>query len=318
MIIAPHITSEFAYFNALFIQPTPWCARNCNGCYVKGFEEVQGVTESEDTLIGDLISEIGGRIRVNQVTLAIDKKPNDKIRSYAMDTIVSNFLERIGYSEEQGHKIEFHATVHTLNDLLEYPHFWDSPHQKLDMLSISHLNVQDYIPELRTYVAPHINWNLTVDPTINMDKIKSTFQKIASTVDSVYLVLHKPNLGHFFDEQAFVVHQDFIRFIRTMPEEIRNKVHIDGCIQDSKHFLDTGYGCSSNVSRFQVWPNGSVTGCAYNQNRVTGPATNLDELFKNFVTAKKTYEFDKCKIPNHIDPKHPRVYARQNYLEIID
>lgn len=329
MISAPYITQQMSAFNALFIQPTPWCARNCNGCYVKGFEKLQGISDSNFVLMGDIISEIGRSIQVNQVTFALDKKPVPAYTSgpmsvnspaTQMQALADYFMGRLQTCESD---TEFHMTVHTVSDLHEYGfhHRTYSYPKKLHMLSISHINEKDVstFTYIRETIAQSINWNLTIDPSVNLKHIKSTFHHVAMHVDTIYLVLHKPSTGKLFDPEAFEMHQDFVRFIKTLPDYIQKKVHIDGCIHDSYKFIRTGYGCSSNVSRFQVWPDGSVTGCAYNQNRVTPPAETMHDLHYNFWLASKKYEFDKCKIPNHLEPKHPRVTSRhKHYLEIIE
>lgn len=335
LVAVPQITSAFTHINALFIQPTTWCARNCNGCYVKGFANNNIKSHSNISLFKQIFyalninhetlgRELTHPLYVNQVTLALDQMPVDRAVRQVMKDLFYNFLE------SKAHSIggEFHATVHTVNDLLEYMkdstnklmpiHEWRI---QLDMLSISHINIIDqlYLEQIRKFIAPAINWNLTVDPSVDMEKIKKSFSDIVEWVDSVYLVLHKPNTGHFFDEKTFLIHQDFLKFIKTLPQKVQDKVTIDGCLSDSRRFLSTGYGCSSNISRFQVWPDGSVTGCAYNQNRITPPATDITSFLKNIHEASKVYEFDKCKIPTHLDPKNTYVQQRINHhLEIIE
>lgn len=345
LVAVPQINHHFAHVNALFLQPTPWCARNCNGCYVKGFENLTGVKDSQIVLFQDILkvinrsqkedtsSPVTATLLANQVTFALDRRPA-KDPGVRMDNshMVNHTKRRVmlelfqGFLEAKIHSTggEFHATVHTLSDLNDYlvdMGGWPFTTLPLDMISISHINELEgqMLDEVRKRVAPLINWNLTVDPVVNMDKIKHSFRTVAEHVDSIYLVLHKPNTGQYFDPVAFEVHQDFIKFIRSQPQSVQDKVHVDGCISDSRKFLSTGYGCSSNVSRFQVWPDGSVTGCAYNQNRVTPTAENLSELLKNLTQASKVYEFDRCKIPVHLDPQNKNVLKRtRHYLEIIE
>jgi hypothetical protein len=345
LVAVPQINPHFAHVNALFLQPTPWCSRNCNGCYVKGFEDINGVKVSQAQLFKDILkvinrvspegnSPVTTTLLANQVTFALDRRPVDS-NSVHMDNshlvvrnkrdIMMDLFREFIEAKRVSTGGEFHVTVHTLSDLMEYWLYglvrWPYTSLPLDMISISHINHGEVlaIDKLRTHIAPLVNWNLTIDPVMNMDTIKKTFPIIAEHIDSIYLVLHKPSTGQRFNPEAFEAHQDFLRFIRTQPQSIQDKVHVDGCITDSRKFLATGYGCSSNVSRFQVWPDGSVTGCAYNQNRVTPGADNLTELLKNLTQASKVYEFDRCKIPVHLDPQNGNVRKRSNhYLEIIE
>jgi hypothetical protein len=331
LVTVPYITPTFAHINTLFLQPTPWCARNCNGCYVKGFEQLQEIKTCNQSLFIEILNNINRKnndtlLRANQVTLAVDKMPQgrtpvDRERRHIMMRVFNKFLE----ANRNSIGGQFHITVHTIFDLVEYVQLSGESSTlldpcQLDMLSISHLLLND-IPSIAACkkLAKDINWNLTIDPSLNIDKIKQTFEQIAEAVDYVYLVLHKPNTGQFFDPNSFLLHQDFLRFTRTLPEHIQKKITIDGCITDSRTFLTTGFGCSSNVSRFQVWPDGSVTGCAYNQNRITNSAQAMSDLLENIYQVSKKYEFDKCKIPVHLEPKNKYVKRRTySFLEIIE
>jgi hypothetical protein len=342
LVAVPQINPYFAHVNALFLQPTPWCSRNCNGCYVKGFENINKVTTSQAELFKDILkiinrvsSEEGSSVPAllaNQVTFALDRRPIDS-KSVYMDNRQDITRQQRNTMMDLFHAFieakrmsiggEFHITVHTLGDLKEYLWMdfdWPYTSLKIDMLSISHISEEtSELNALRKYFTKSINWNLTVDPIMNMNTIKKTFPIIAEHVDSIYLVLHKPNTGQYLNLKALEVHQDFLRFIRTQPQKIQDKVYIDGCVVDSHRFLTTGYGCSSNVSRFQVWPDGSVTGCAYNQNKITPSATNIDELLKNLTQASKVYEFDQCKIPVHLDPNNKNIKKRSvSFLEIFE
>lgn len=331
LVAATHITRYYAYVNALFIQPTEHCARNCNGCYVKGFvSEGEGHRELIPNLVLEHVNVPNGTIRANQVTIALDKKPDDAAAynsaAYSMQLVWHNALA----VKDQWIGGELHFTAHTIGDFLSYvvppprlyesfPIYWDQLH-KIDMLSVSHLDASSVamLQQLRENYKFGINWNLTVDPSVNLEKIKNSVEVIAPHVDTIYLVLHKPSTGMKFDPETFIAHQNFLSYIKTLPEAIQKKVHVDGCISDSKKFLDTGYGCSSNVSRFQVWPDGSVTGCAYNQKRLTGRAGDASEVLQNILTVSKLYEFDTCKIPELIDSKHPAIVAKKHkYLEIL-
>jgi hypothetical protein len=335
LVAAPYISPERVWVNALFLQPTHWCAKNCKGCYVKGFEQNEGVEETRTVWI-DLMKALNRNdphplLLANQITMAFDTLPTDKQQQYEMKMIGNEFLRM--RTDRPG---EYHATANSVEDFLDYFNSsWKScitgnlqrvslNNEKkdmhlLDVLSFSNIQLNDIstFPGFRTWVTPHINWNLTIFPGTNLDKIKAHFMKVQPHVDSIYLVLHKPATGKNLDSSSWAAHLDMRLWVKTLPEEIRKKVNTDGCAHDTQKFLDTGYGCSSNVSRFQVWPDGSVSGCAYQQKRITPPAKDLQGLLQNFYTASKVYEFDGCKIPNIVDPNSPRV-NHNNHLQIID
>jgi hypothetical protein len=342
-VAVPHITPTSFAVNALFLQPTTLCARNCNGCYVKGFEKNENFTTDSRTnaqlsVFEDLLNKINrdSRYLVNQLTLAVDTLPSienqlqNEFDFYHLLVVYLHFLGASRANRTSSLEAEFHITVHTVKDLLAYINFTvdktrNNIKYPLDMVSISHLNPTDglAVDTIRTYFSQNnkpvdINWNLTVDPSINIQKIMDTFEETARLVDSVYLVLHKPSTGSHLQEKAYTDWVRFAEYIKTLDPSIQKKVHLDGCISDAKRFISTGFGCSSNTSRFQIWPDLSVTGCAYNQNRITSATTTFDGLVENIYKASKQYEFSSCKIPDRVDSKADRVVARKSYLEILD
>lgn len=346
LVAAPHIGPNKAFINALFVQPTTFCGLNCNGCYVKGFEKQNNFSDSGRSVAGywwnfftflnrkEGLSTGIGTLNCNQITFALDSFSNNENYNLDLISIAQAFFSmkpKLLTSINLVDGCEYHATTHNIGTFLGYINNRSIKgqvlaHQNkiLDMLSISSIFPDElyHIEHMRSFVES-INWNLTIDPKVNLDKVKGYFKEVATGVDTIYLVLHKPSTGQRFDPEAFEAHQDFIKFIRTMPIDIQKKVTIDGCVSDSKRFLDAGYGCSSNVSRFQVWPDGSVSGCPYSQTRVTGPTSfnNSNEFFNgilmNIYQASKVYEFNKCKIPSHLDPNNPRVNPK-HHLEIIE
>ncbi len=336
LVSVPYITPTEARINALFIQPSGWCARECFGCYTKGFTK----EDLDPFLLTGFINSLvnpESKVSINQLTIAIDKLPADFNKASFMYSIFNAAINI-------RNKVENHITVHTVGDFLEYRQnqtvisnylwgfdteasidkkFFNGPKDWpwFKVVSISHINPSDifYLKRFRKFVTNHINWNLTIDPTVNLEKIKESFSTVAQEVDSIYLVLHKPSTGYRYNLEVLEKHQDFIRFIRTQSLDIQKKVNIDGCIKDSKKFLSTGYGCSSNISRFQIWPDGSVTGCPYNQTRITPPAFTIEGIIKNIYQASRHYEFNSCRIPEHLDPTNKRILLRDKpYLEIID
>jgi hypothetical protein len=96
--------------------------------------------------------------------------------------------------------------------------------------------------------------------------------------------------------------QNDISYIQTMlgrlPEHVRSKTNVDGCLEDTIRFSRTGFGCSSNVSRLQIWPDGSVSGCPYAFNGSTPPGLSLEDLLANIRAARETYDFDRCHLPD--------------------
>ncbi len=86
--------------------------------------------------------------------------------------------------------------------------------------------------------------------------------------------------------------------MERLPTNVRNKVSVDGCLQDTIKYTKTGFGCSSNVSRVQVWPDGSVTGCPYAFSSDGPIGKTAEDILDNIISARKQYDFkQKCHLP---------------------
>lgn len=325
-VAIPYITPTEAHVNALLIQPTGWCARSCTGCYTKHFEN-QDKFSAYPSLWINIFRAAGqgdegfNKLSTNQITFALDKLSIDSYKYQIMLDLAYGYF--FYASKDRTTQTEFHATVHTIDDLLGYTSGLKTNKFNLEMLSISHLT-EASIYNLKTLdilsSKTKINWNLTVDPTINLQKIKDSFIGVASAVDSIYLVLHKPCTGNYYPAESIAAYKDFQAFISRQYPEIQRKVIFDTCITDSEKFLSTGFGCSAGVNKFHIWPDGSVTGCPYNQRRLTPGASTVEEVIKNIYQVNQIYrEFDSCKIPNHLDNNNPWVVQRHKpYLQILD
>lgn len=295
-VAAPHITNQITMGNALFWQPTPWCARSCPGCYTKEIDSNKGI------FINTLLRELSAKKEnfvFNQMTMAVDKLPkaeaadNHFHQRVVMKMALEYFLRLSRASEVAD---EFHITVHTLQDLLDYDfanNTWN-----LDVISISELTLESAIEAKKN--IKHLNWNLTVWNPLAAVNYKNVMRSILEVVDSCYLVLHKPDTGLEVSGNSWVAHKEMVKFVNELPAHLKEKVNIDGCVKDAEKFNLTGRGCSSNISRFHVWPDGSVTGCPYNQKRLTGPASSIEQLQVNIATVNKIYEFNTCKIPDRL------------------
>lgn len=364
------INEKEVHINALFVQPTTYCAKNCSGCYVKGHENISGANSLPADTLGLLIRQnfltrnsfVGSdspwpAFSFNQITMALDTLPRDnKHHERVMRDHFKSYCAGLYTNHDKN--TEYHLTVNQIGDLIEY--FCSSGEEKekgiysledrlefcrtnfdsvnkrvfagflgLDMLSISMLTSRDIedIKALKNVYQQTINWNY--QPWGPVEKQLKNIKEVLPYVDSMYYIINKPDLGHKLRETTVEGYFELLdRMQKELPRELWNKITVDGCVTDAKKYVKTGFGCSSNVSRFQIWPNGAVSGCPYKHKATTGPLDKGDNLtlpelalfqglLKNIREAAQTYEFNSCKIPDSLHPNHPRIVHKQNPFLVI-
>jgi hypothetical protein len=189
----------------------------------------------------------------------------------------------------------------------------------LDMINFSQLtpnkSTKILLEEIRTLTP--VNYNSLIPRNVSKVNVKKHAQHlidIADMVDHIYLVIFKTPIGKKLN--SFEINEsrknmaNDLFYIEKMeallPSYVWNKINIDGCLQDVKKFKKTGYGCSGNVSKMQIWPDGKVTGCAYKENDSSyqsAGASNVEQLIWHIKNAKTKYDFKDapCYLPNAYD-----------------
>lgn len=299
----------------LFLQPSWHCAKSCSACYVKEKEHQFGSEEMSLDLWRQLLIDIMicKNPQVSQVTMALDTLPAIMPRLIKMRSIAWTYLDLMR-SATADPTVEYHMTVNCINDLRTYE--ISRGHERLNLLSISNINKIEDIAEARAiFPKARINWNILSGSFVK--KSPEQIKEILVHVDQAYLLLHKAPLGmqghdYLSWQNAFFL----LAQLRSKEEElipqidnacpipnIFNKVIYDGCMQDSWNYIKDkkmgrpATGCSSNVNRFQIWPDGRVTGCAYNSHEQYGiKAITREDITSNLRDARTRYEFDRCTI----------------------
>ncbi len=298
--------------NALFLQPTFDCGKNCSGCYVKAHEELYGRTQMSQRVWRDIIWDVlvnHQRIAPTQVTLALDTISRSPDEGKFMRDLARSYFNG---ALEKNPDMEVHFTVNCVNDLRGYLETYKNKIEGINLVSISNLNKVEDIEFVREWVpGARVNWNVLSSSLKNRDPVKD-IRPLLQRVDMMYLLLHKAPMGQEGHDLASF-HQAVKNLLQldTSREptpagscavpSLTTKVVTDGCLADSRKFLKTGFGCSSNVNRFQVWPDGRVTGCAYNShNRYGKAAESLEDIVANLKDARDRYEFKACSIPKAV------------------
>lgn len=274
--------------NALFIQPTRMCANNCKGCYVKEHTGTEQMRTPEFTNLFKLFySSAYPETWTNQITLSVDVLPEEDSSERATHDrtcligLLWQFVHeivRLKVQELKDEHPEVHITCHSPKSLAAY--CLNTPMveiaQAFDMISFSHLpqelSTYEYLSVLRE--RTHVNYNHLIPGNLNSDNIKeyvTKMERLAKEVDSIYLVLYKEPMGKEYTQLDFMRQKARLRHDIAVINSLRkllskdawSKVQVDGCLQDISRYKQCGQQCSSNISRFQVWPDGSVSGCAY-------------------------------------------------------
>ncbi len=315
-----NLASQVFESEIIFLQPTWFCKKSCPACYVKEKQDKFGSEHMPEDLWSALIDDIvvyGHKIRTNQVTMALDTLSSKEDEYTLMYQIARDYMRAIRCKSFSYKGPQKHLTVNCVNDLEEYTN--SELFEQLDLISVSNINSLADIKLIRER-APwaKINWNILSSSLIR--KSQEQIIEILTHVNQAYLLLHKAPLGkegHDFDSWNKALDViDQINYKFSIGDRLDNlldfdgpevcpvpnpasKIVIDGCIQDAFNFRKTGEGCCSNISRFQIWPDGRVTGCAYNSHERYGKfAKSVDDVVDNLREARERYEFDRCTIPN--------------------
>jgi len=234
-------------------------------------------------------------------------------------------------------------TFHTINTYLSYvdrtkrnaswfresikqEDTWETlalPGHLLNMINFSQLTANEITKKLLKEIRKEtpVNYNYLIPRNVNKNNIKKHVKhltEMGEMVDHIYLVIYKDPVGRARNPEAIAKSQRNMandRFYieqmqKHLPAHIKNKINIDGCLKDVEKFNITGYGCSSGISRFQVWPDGSVTGCAYGDKSISKRiGMSAEGILQNIKKARGSYDFEEapCHLVDDYDKSEERL-----------
>lgn len=295
--------------NALFVQPTYDCAGNCKGCYVKARNQNQQISVLElVNMLWRFIKKRGG-CWANQITCSIDE--NDPTKGTKSLEFFNETLHILRTASSLSDKPKVHFTCKSIETIKQYT-IVTNPAQHvglLDMISFSTIKQSDIPNIIKLKPLVDVNYNHLIPANItsqNIAEYVENIAKIGENVHSIYLIINKDPQGIELNQEEFAIARakliHDIAVINTLreklPKSVWKKCNIDGCLQDIRRSRRTGYGCSSNVSRFQVWPDGSVSGCPYAASGVgEGRTKTVQDILENIKEARATYDFrERCTL----------------------
>lgn len=303
--------------NALFIQPTYGCALNCKDCYVKAHAKDPITSYQTDWheiyKVVEWMALGQNKCHANQITLSVDVLPKNEIgiNYQYMTKIMAYFLKLVHIQKRDypDNKCELHITCNSMHALKGYEKelfFWANI-RKLDMISFSNIDLDlaaSYVDLGRT---TKINYNHLCPTIVNSSLISRQIEHIEQAgqlVNSIYMMTRKKPTSMCFTKEeqldnASRLQQD-MSYIKTIlkevSENVRRKIVVDTCIQDVVGSTRTGFGCSANISKFQVWPDGTVSGCPYAFSGIGKAAKTAEDILENIRLARSHYEFERCHL----------------------
>jgi hypothetical protein len=248
--------------NALFIQPTAWCAHNCKGCYSLAHQNKFQVDFLEWQKLFRVFYE-DPQYWANQITISIDKLSKITSRRYQMSLIIDFIFNIINQDHRlKNNKPAITFTVHSLDDLQEYFESEDCylDWSKIDGLAISTFTAKDisqhsWLLNFIKKAGVSIIYNLLA---YNKEQVLKDIQLVFDLVDTIHVVMFK-NLNEG-DALAIKTLADYVEIKWAVEKSaFLSKVVFDRCY----NACITETGCSAGTTLMQVWPDGSVSGCPY-------------------------------------------------------
>jgi hypothetical protein len=270
------LNKDETIIDQLFIQPTYYCAGKCKDCYVFAHEKYYFAYNEEyvrsplDEQIKFFKSFYDGPHWANQISISVDELPDDVEKAAHMADYITSVLS-VALVSSREEKPELHLTLRSIRTLESYckagvPLFlWGTA----SVISFSEINCwPEPIEQLRD-----------AGVKINLNKIgwADASTPEVMVVDSVYILLKKPQL---------IWHPKMLYFLQP-----HKKIQRDICAHHLEHD-----DCNANISKFQIWPDGSASGCPYIVWSDTGPGLTAEKMVKNIIKSSKEENFRECPL----------------------
>jgi hypothetical protein len=268
------------HLKELFIQPTKFCAGTCYKCYVKQhFSSNQQTSWQEQVKLVEFFLR-GEEHSAEQISISIDELPDDIEQRYHMVAFVHGVLEAI--KKPQSAYLTF--TMQSPSTYLSYVKegIKKEDLDQVDCLAFSDLFCGD-VPFLKTLKTEKcFNWQMSNTSAI------SDFEYLLTALDYIYIIVPK--------YQNFVSAGGIAKIAQNYFHKYKDKLIIDVCLDDAEKFRYFKTTCSGGISKFQVWPDGSVSCCPYARTSDTEPGATAEQIIDNIRKAHLSLDFDKCPV----------------------
>lgn len=295
------------HLDVLFIQPTKWCGYSCEDCYVKNHNssnQAIPIKLWQQLFKSYLLQQ--NQCFTNQITFSLDTLPKDfhiQKREYML-RVFSFYKDAVIESKDSLEKPDAHITTHDTLTLLSYLSKEELKTKIFDMISLSQISLMDQeLLEVIKKSGTSLNWNFLLPKNLDPQLLLQKITNISKLVDQIYLVIRKGPIKQEkslsdIDIKWMQSNNNTIRFLmQNLSADVKTKIRIDGCLKDAIKHKTSSFGCASNISRLQIWPNGTVSGCAYAESSIGKPAECFDDLLVNIEKARQKYDFKGCHLP---------------------
>lgn len=297
--------------NALFLQPTYSCI-GCNNekdCYVKAHKQSDHQTcLHEQYKLLEWFALFPNHTHANQITVSLDTLPPIGQRLAIHRDMRRQFAYLVKLTNMKMRSSQLHITTHSPTTLIDYGSVGGNIHktiEKFDMISFSSWNGGGFLKTISEHAK--VNFNHLCPVVVNSSTIKKQIEYIVEVgrlVNSIYMMARKCPVGltsslEQEEKNASRLQQD-MSYIKTIidkvPEDVRRKIYIDTCIEDVVKHSRRGFGCSAGISKFQIWPDGTVSGCPYAYRGTGTIARSAEDILENIRLARSNYDFEKCHL----------------------
>jgi hypothetical protein len=296
-------------YGAIFLQPTFWCNLKCKGCYVRTHHRdttFQQTSWEEQLKLFDILYNNKGPVFCNQITVSIDDLPADQLKRNHLLQLTNGILNLL---EKDGQHPQVHFTCRSPNTMYSYQNTESSfaGWKWLNLISFSSMTINNFDKTIVSFLRDFgvcVNLN---HQFISVDKSLAYLTKVGSLVDQIYLLISKEPISMssreniFLSNQVLDINTQINDLLDKLPKDIKDKIHLDSCITAARSHRETGYTCNAGISKFQVWPDGSVSGCPYKMVSDTTEGQSADQIIKNIIKVKNNNnDFDECYIGNSL------------------
>lgn len=278
--------------DVLFIQPTNYCGNNCKECYLKKRKfAAQVPLEEEIELFKKFYNKEG--VSTNQIVISVDKLPISSNEKKFLLSYLKSILSLLVPSNKLNPSVSL--TIDSIPTYLDYRENIKTGWENLTRISFSSFFPEEEktLKEIKKLgVKTNLNYKISNNTIVN-----STIQDLLlkqNYFDSLYLIMEKSPISKTNNDDPLNIINKIDQIYKSLSQAIKNKITLDYCILSRKEFLKTGNYCSANITRFQVWPDGSVSGCPYAKESNTKNALASLDILSNIVESKKVYDFEKC------------------------
>lgn len=258
-------TSTDFHASHLSIQPTGDCAKSCRGCYVKQYDGLG--------LDSILLEEILLANNFDTYTFSLDTLSRDLEKSLRMQNLYMIYVDNC----RQGMSF----TVNSYEDFIEYLDLYPITKEVFRLAISSPITQEQYEELTKRLTVKHLIYNFRFSGSVGKGK------KLP-----VYSIMNKPATGEEIDQSSLIMFKDLVA------KQDPGDVILDTCYTDSLNSLRTGFSCSAGISKFHLWPDGSISGCPYTQKGTTQPSLTYKDFVQNILQVYHSEgDFARCKIP---------------------